>query len=385
VRFCHRWISCALTILIGAFSNTATSAETASLIAERLPRIEYRGGPFLRHPRIVTITFEGDDAEIVSRLERFGKEITHTPWWRAVTEGYCQLAHDCIGEGRAGAPVRLADALPDHVHAVDIAALLTRETNRGRFDPLDSETLLLVYLPAGVTLRDAFVPRYCAGRARALHRALRLEKTTIPYAVMPRCSGEAELTAAASHEIVEATTNPDPARRGFAFVQSSLNLGFTAAGVEPVDPRGLITRDRHWISEGGFTVQRAWSNRAAAQGNDPCVPTISDTAYVALVPRQPTVRLPNVGESLQVIVQAASDRPVAAWEVSAIDMWGSRDQQQYVEVALDRSRVTAGETATVTITLRKRPPQEICLIGLVSTLGETSYVWPVAVVCRPTS
>jgi hypothetical protein len=115
------------------------------------------------------------------------------------------------------------------------------------------------------------------------------------------------------------------------------------------------------------------------------VPTISDTAYVALVPQQPTVRLPNVGESLQVIVQAALDRPLAAWEVSAIDMWGSRDQQQYVEVALDRSRVTAGEAATLTITLRKRPPQEICLVGLVSTLGETSYVWPVAVVCRPTS
>jgi hypothetical protein len=81
---------------------------------------------------------------------------------------------------------------------------------------------------------------------------------------MPRCSGEAELTAAASHEIVEATTNPDPARRGFAFVQSSLNLGFTAAGVEPADPCGLITMDRHWMSESGFTVQRAWSNRAAA-------------------------------------------------------------------------------------------------------------------------
>jgi hypothetical protein len=115
------------------------------------------------------------------------------------------------------------------------------------------------------------------------------------------------------------------------------------------------------------------------------VPAISETAYVALVPQQPTIRLPNLGESVQVTVQAASDRPVAAWGVTAIDMWGSRDHQQYVEVALDRSRVTAGETVTLTITLRKRPPQEICLVGLVSTLGETSYVWPVAVVCRPTS
>jgi hypothetical protein len=47
--------------------------------------------------------------------------------------------------------------------------------------------------------------------------------------------------------------------------------------------------------------------------------------------------------------------------------------------------VTAGEAVTLTITLRQRPSQDICLVGLVSTLGETSYVWPVAVVCRPTS
>jgi hypothetical protein len=385
VRVCRRWIGAALTILIGALCNTATRAETASFIAQRLPRIEDRGGPFLRHPRIVTITFEGDDAEIVSRLEQFGQQITHTPWWRAVTEGYCRLASDCIGEGRAGAPVRLKEALPEQVHAVDIAALLTREANRGRFDPLDPDTLLLVYLPAGVTLRDAFVPRYCAGGARAFHRALRFATRTIPYAVMPRCSGEAELTAAASHEIVEATTNPDPSRRGFAFAPSSLNLGFTAAGVEPVDPCGLITRDRHWMSESGFTVQRAWSNRAATRGNDPCVPATSERAYVALVPQQSTVRLTKLGESVQVTVQAASDRPVAAWGVAAIDMWGSRDHRQYLEVALDRSRVTAGETVTLTITLRQRPSQDICLVGLVSTLGETSYVWPVAVVCRPTS
>lgn len=102
-------------------------------------------------------------------------------------------ASETSGEGRAGAHVRLEEALPDRVHAVDIAALLTRETNRGRFDPLDSETLLLVYLPAGVTLIDAFVPRYCAGGSRAFHRALRLGKTTIPYRSAAPAEGEAEV------------------------------------------------------------------------------------------------------------------------------------------------------------------------------------------------
>ena len=113
---------------------------------------------------------------------------------------------------------------------------------------------------------------------------LRLEHANVAFAVLPRCGGEAELTATASHEILEAATNPDPARRGFAFRQSSENRGFTAAGVEPVDPCGIVTMDRHRTQENGFLLQRAWSNRAALRGRNPCVPAPADQPYVALLP-----------------------------------------------------------------------------------------------------
>jgi hypothetical protein len=52
-------------------------------------------------------------------------------------------------------------------------------------------------------------------------------------------------------------TNPDPAARGFAFTTTSATAGFTAAGVEPVDPCGLLTRNAHQATDDGFTVQRA--------------------------------------------------------------------------------------------------------------------------------
>ncbi|MEO5820528.1 MAG: hypothetical protein ABIT71_08475 [Vicinamibacteraceae bacterium] len=97
---------------------------------------------------------------------------------------------------------------------------------------------------------------------------LRLEHGSVPFAVLPRCGSEAELTATASHEILEAATNPDPARRGFAFRRTSTNLGFTAAGVEPVDPCGIVTMDRHRTEENGFVLQRAWSNPAASRGEN---------------------------------------------------------------------------------------------------------------------
>jgi hypothetical protein len=357
------------------------AATNGTVIAQRLPRVVYRGGPFLRHPRIVTITFSGDDPDVVSRLEQFGATIARTPWWRAVVAGYCAQEDDCIGEGQPGLAVRLDETLPAEVHGVEVAALLKRHAQAGRLGPLDPDTVLLVYLPQGVRLTDAFVPRYCGDGPRAFHRALRFDDKTVGYAVMPRCSDAAALTATASHELLEVTLSPDTAHRGFAFVQSSANLGFTAAGTEAMDPCGFITSETD-IVESGFVVRRAWSNRAASQGHDPCVPGPTERPYLALVPQQPTVRLAQAGESVTITLAAVADRPVPPWAVSAIDLTGSQEHEQYVEVALGTSTVAPGDTTTLTVTRRKQHPKHVGIVGLVSTLETYSYLWPVAVVMR---
>lgn len=362
-------------------SLSSLEATNGGLIARRKPRVTYHGGPYLRRPRVVTVTFKGDDPTLVSRLEHFGAIITRTRWWREVTQGYC--AHgDCIGEGRPGTRARLEEVLPDKVRDVDVEALLAREAEAGRLGPLDSDTLLITYLPAGVALSDAFVPRYCDGGPRAYHRAFKLGRLQVAYAVMPRCGAETELTATASHEILEATTNPDPSARGFAIEGTSANAGFTAAGVEPVDPCGLITMDKHRTLASGFVVQRAWSNRQASLGRDPCVPTGGRGAYIALIPRQPVVRLTREGESATITLDSAADQPVGAWRVSAFDLTGRHDREPCVEVSLDRTNIAAGQTANLTITIRKQNARRLCVVGLVSTLGDHSSTWPVAVITR---
>lgn len=363
----------------GAAAADVGAAPKRNLIAEHLPRVEYLGGPFVRRPRIVTVTYAGDDAALVTRLERFGDTITRTAWWRTVSEGYCAKAGDCIGEGRPGLAVRLDEMLPADVHAVELSELLIAHAKAGRFGTIDADTLLLVHLPKGVTLRDAFVPRYCDGGRRAVHRALRFDDRTLGFALVPRCGDEAALTATASHEILEVATNPDPARRGFAFVPQSATYGFTTAGVEPVDPCGLILRGKNHATESGFTVQRAWSNRAAAEGRDPCVPSVRDAPYVALVPEQPVVRLTRAGARVTVPLVAAANGTVPPWKIAALDFTGAQEAMRYVDVALDRPRIKAGEQATLTITLRKRHPKELSVVGLVSTVGSVSYLWPLAV------
>ncbi|HVH48251.1 MAG TPA: hypothetical protein VM925_38220, partial [Labilithrix sp.] len=244
------------------------------------------------------------------------------------------------------------------------------------------------YLPGGVRLTSASIPEYCAGGARAFHRSLEVggSKARTPaklaYAVLPRCSDETELTATASHELLEATTNPDPVERGFAFARDSSNLAFTASGLEPVDPCGLITMDGHWTLDSGFAVQRAWSNRAAALGHDPCVPARRNRPYVALVPRTPTVRLVGEGERVTITLDAKADRPVPKWATSVLDVTGFHEHAQYVDVSLDRSVVQDGDSVNLTIVVRKRNENGLVVVGAVSTLGVSSHMWPVAIVTR---
>jgi hypothetical protein len=210
---------------------------------------------------------------------------------------------------------------------------------------------------------------------------LRAEPAPFPYAVIPRCGDEAETTATASHELLEAVTNPDPNRPGFRLDPSPSMVAFTAYGAEPVDACGLLNLDRHRHDEGGFRLQRAWSNRAAARGADPCLPA-AERPYVALVPRQPVVRLAEVGATATVVLDAAADRAAEPWTVSAIDLTARQGQQPFVDARLDKSRVAGGDTALLTLRVERIHPAGRTIVGLVSRQGGQTHVWPLAVSMR---
>jgi hypothetical protein len=251
----------------------------------------------------------------------------------------------------------------------------------GRLGPIEPDTLWLVYLPQGVSLTDA-TTHYCTGRARAFHRSLEIDGARIAYAVLPRCGDEAQLTGSASHEILEATTNPFPAERGFSFPPGSASSGFSAAGLEPVDPCGLITMDGHWTTESGFVVHRAWSNREAALAHDPCVPSRPDRPFVMLVPREPAVRLAREGETVTVVFDASTAAATKTWAISAFDLSGYQDHEQYVELSLDKATVTVGESVRLSIKARKSNPAQREIVAVVSTLGVHSHMWPLLVMMR---
>jgi len=352
--------------LPAAVQPAAAERPASTLIAGRLPQIGYLGGRFLRHPQIVTITFAGDDPALVARLTQFGDTITRTPWWREVTAGYCATAGDCVGDGRPGRHVVLERTPPPEMTEAAVADLLAAA------GPVDRETVLALYLPAGTALIDAAGHRFCQSVARAEHRAL---DSGTAYAVVPRCGDEAALTTAAGHEILEATTNPDPSHPGFAFRRTSDAAGFASAGVEPADPCNLINADP--VDTGGFRVPRAWSDHAAALGHDPCAPADVQRPYLALVPAVPVVQLTRAGQAVTIDVSAAADRPVSPWSVSTTDLTGGCTESHF-----DRSTVRPGETAHLTVTLRRPNDTHNCAIGLQSTLDGQTRLWPLAVSTR---
>lgn len=356
---------------------------SGGLIAERLPRVVHRGGPFLRAPEVTTVSFTGHAPAEVASLQRFGDTITRSPWWREAVDTYCVGEHDCIGEGRAGRHVHLDRALPSELRDLEVERLLHEETrDGGTLAGLDAQALVLVFLPPGVALGDARSPCYCGEGPRAYHRMLRTEGASFAYAVVPHCGPEAELTATASHELLEATTNPDPQAPGFRLEPGARAAPFSAAGAEPADPCGLLALDGRASTEGDFAVERAWSNRAAALGSDPCGPASSDAPYLALTARTPTVRLGAVGDIATILLDAASTGTVDGWDVAARDLTGQREGERYVEAALDRQVVHPGDVVLLTVRLLKVPPQRRTIVGVVSTRGAHAYAWPVAVSTR---
>lgn len=366
---------------VAAVEPAAADAVDGGLIARRLPRITDRIGPFIAEPRITALTFRNDEPAHVARVDAFAETITKTAWWREVARSYCR-AGVCIGEG-SGAHVHFDEVLSSEATPDDLQARLLKHVKSLRPGAVDSARDLFVFvLPKGVRLQEKGSAKpFCEPDApRAYHRTVSVGESAIAYAVVPRCSDAEHQLASMSHEILEATTNPDPVQRGFAFVGDVRISGFGVAGLEPVDPCGLVTMDDHTVFESGFPLHRAWSNRAAAEGRDPCVPARVDRPYALLVPRADAVKVKRVGDTATIVIDASSAQVASAWTISAFDLTGTHDHETYVELSFDRASLKPGESATLKITSKKAAPNHRSVVGLVSTVGVATSMWPLLVV-----
>lgn len=332
-----------------------------------MPLVDYNGGRILQNPKIVTITFAGDDTTLVPRLQQFGDVITTTPWWTAVSAEYCQQPNDspCIGQGSSGGHVVVGNPpLTDYTDSSTggpstIQDFIKQHVVGGGdggaaadFPTPDSNTLYVLYFPANVTVTlDGSASCSSFG---AYHNTMTLpdkdaNPIAVPYAIIPRCdTKESVTTVSASHEIIEAATDPDIGENHLSYYM--LNQLWAVAGGEVGNLCEGFGSSGTTTVESTFVVQRSWSNKSAAAGNDPCVPIPASEVYFNAAPRQAKVVLAKAGASAVLDIDAFSSGPTAPWALSAFDFAAFQSGNSILSFSFDKTSVQNGDHVRLTIT-----------------------------------
>jgi hypothetical protein len=356
------------------------------------PQVVDLGGPVIT-PYIVPITFAGDP--FAAQIDDFTETLGATPYWSAVTSEYG------VGAATSAPPVHIATAAPASIDDTQIQQWIKSGVG-GILPAARTGILYAVFYPATTTVTwngDAS----CAAN-EGYHWDLDLGGgTKVSYAVLPRCdtavgapgiTGVDATTLVASHEYLEAATDPFPT---LAPAYGALDADHTIWGVlENVELGDLCTwADGVAIKPAGFayTVQRTWSNSSIAAGHDPCVPAPSDVAYFNSVPATADmvtisdygqssatrgVSIP-VGQSKVIELSLYSDAPTPGpWTLSAADApyYGIPATTHNLTFAFDKTQGQNGDHVALTITANAYDAQ----IGgapfmIVSTLGQRTSTW----------
>jgi hypothetical protein len=360
-----------------------------------LPIVDFNGGTILSAPHIITITVDGDSMR--ADLERFGTVITTTKWWDAVRAGYCDSTGACVGQGDAGDPVHLAttdfttQAFTDSSQggAATLQDFITSLISSGKFPAPTANTLYAIYLPSdsytvnldGSTSCGEFGGyhnSYGYPGVAATGTAAAIPAATVQYALVPRCGAEEITTVAASHEFIEAATDPHVGSGTAYYMQDQL---WSLEGGEVGDL--CVTQDNSdEVQESGFSVQRSWSNTAAKASHDPCVPAPAGDIYFNVAPKDETITA-KVGDTKTIQLTAFSDAPIADWEIHGTDYAQEFGGSQSLSFAFDKTTVNNGTKINMTITVVAAPPtqfQGAALFSIGSKSGTTTHRWPGAVI-----
>jgi hypothetical protein len=262
------------------------------------PTVISQGGPVLTSPRVVPIFFMGDTAK--PDLEDL---LSHLPgaYWSATTSEY--------GVGALTiAPSMVVTAAPPTDDGTLQSWLATLVPTP------DPSTIYTVFLPANVTFTFGGMTS-CMGFG-----GYHSERGNMVYALVPRCPSHTAgpldvVTAATSHELIEAATDPHPGSNPAfnavvdyaTWANFQTELGDMCEFV-PAAWRGMA---------GSHVVQRTWSNAAAAAGHDPCVPAPA-TPYVAAAPVVPTQTITVLGQQY---TTRALIMPVGTTQTIEVDLF----------------------------------------------------------------
>jgi hypothetical protein len=265
-----------------------------------LPQAVSHGGPVLSSPRVVPIFFTGDPFQ--SDVERFLSALSRSSYWRATTNEY--------GVGKlsiASSIVVDAATLPPTSNFTDMSPWL--EAHLDSADPAwpapSDRDLYVVFYPEAIVATAASSPS-CTGStyhfegltsAGTPSGADAGRGAPFAYAVVSECPDAAggtldDITWNLSYELIEGSTDPLVLTdRAFRWVEAGqlawsmfTDTGVGFHGTAEVTHLCGLEAGPSAVSmrlDGEFLVPRSWSNAAAIEQQDPCVPATTDSYFGA--------------------------------------------------------------------------------------------------------
>jgi hypothetical protein len=359
-----------------AGSSSAPEATPYPAVAASVPQVQSAGGAVLASPRIVPVFFPGE-ADAVT----LGGMITG---YAASAEWAGATAQYGVGAATVAASVTSLEPFPSGLTTAGLGTWIVQHLDgtHPEWGPIDEATIgssiYLLYPPAGVTLyapgsgpSDPMVSTLCGPHTWDLP-AWHWQTVPAPgpyvpvaFAVVGRCTSGGtplldRMTAATSHELVEAATDPDvqtsPAYAGVddahAFWMKLTGGGEVGDLCDPLD----IAHP----ADVGSAIQRTWSNSAAAAGHDPCVPTRGGVYFTVAADAPDAFLDPYVGKNVQGVavplgqsrtidVHLVSDSATDPWQIAAVDPNAALGGAHLLKTSLDRATGSNGDVAHLTI------------------------------------
>jgi hypothetical protein len=271
-----------------------------------VPTVVSYGGPVLASPKIVPVFFTNDDATTVSALKDFTNQIGGTNYWAATTSEYG------VGPATGATTVDLMEAAPSTIDDSEIETWLAGKLENA--DPLwpaaDENTVYVLYYPAGttVTLQGSQSCQTFGGYHANITLDAAHGSMDVAYAVVPRCANFGGMsamdatTSSASHEMIEAATDPYPfTNPAYADVDNQHAYWSRAlGGGETGDMCAQFAQAFTQFAELPYLVQRTWSNKQALAGHDPCQPELPGEVYFNGAPELDLVPITVFGQPVNV-------------------------------------------------------------------------------------
>jgi hypothetical protein len=316
-------------------------------------------GALLSPLRIVTIV-AGNDTGAAPTLFAFSDGIGRSRWWSEMQLEY-HLATAEAAPGVMGPP--LTADVTDHDVYDYITGAIAGDATLAR----NGRSLYLLYLPPGITIISDGVANTNCDHFSAYHYTFGTRGDNL--AVVQWCSQTDtldDLTVRASHEIIEAATDPDLNSWSLPVVTtyhpwtedvwSSSELG---ARVEVGD----ICEGTYWYESSRF-YQRVWSNAAARGGGDPCVPGIGEPYYSTTFDKGWYPLGPGGTVSI----------PVVGWATGSTPAWGLHAEVDgivpgfTVSLPAGVTTLTAGARTMLTVVAPSTAPSgSFAVVRLLST------------------